>query len=119
MVEGRPNTWYRAEYLEDGTMIYDHADHSVGKEEWDWYIDDDGNLCRGARWVDFRSCRTIVSVGENLYHATGLRTGTLRYTFSMMNVRRFDLRSAMILALSAALLVAFSTLLWMRFSRPT
>lgn len=81
MVEGRPNTWYRAKYLEDGTMIYDHADHIADREEWDWYIDDDGNLCRGARWVDFRSCRTIVSVGKNSYHATGLRTGTLRYTF--------------------------------------
>ena len=116
-IEGRPKTWYRARYFADGTMVYDHADHRVSEEQWDWYIDNDGNLCRGPQWADFRSCRTIISVGENQYQATGLRTGTLRYTFSMEDVRVFDIRSVAILILSLGLLITLCALLWMRFSR--
>lgn len=77
--EGNENTWYDAYYFSDGTMLYRRV-NAKDAYEWVWYIDKNGNLCRGVSGNC--TCRTIESIGENCYRAVGFKTGTVRYTFS-------------------------------------
>jgi hypothetical protein len=77
--EGNENTWYDAYYFSDGTMLYRRA-NAKDAYEWVWYIDKNGNLCRGV--AGNCTCRTIESIGDNHYRAVGFKTGTIRYTFS-------------------------------------
>jgi hypothetical protein len=76
--EGNENTWYDAYYFSDGTMLYRRA-NAKDAYKWVWYIDKNGNLCRGVSGNC--TCRTIESIGENHYRAVGFKTGTVRYIF--------------------------------------
>ena len=79
--EGRSNTWYRAYYFEDGRMLYLPAVSRSPPERWEWYVDENGNLCRGPAGSKSRSCRSVESIGEGRFRGVGFRTGTIRYEF--------------------------------------
>ena len=79
--EGRPNTWYKAFYFKDGRMLYLRAVTRSLPDNWEWYVDQNGNLCRGPVNSDSRPCRSIESIRKGYYRARGNRTGTVRYEF--------------------------------------